>query len=247
MQIYEWKSGLFYEDISPTAKLVGMAISEFYRDGKECYPSLPTILDVTGHTSINTIRKAIEELKDAELIQVKEKRIKGRGGKPVNSYIFSGVNDQLSNNDSSSDISNDSSVDSSYELANNDSEVTNTLEVTKVTNKKDTNVSTKKENKPSVDEINFAFSIFWENYGNKKGRGHALKAFKKLTPQDMQKVLDVVQSPEFQENQKSLIKKTGDFRKHPSTWLNAEGWKDEYSTFSKKSPITNFQDNEEPF
>lgn len=125
MKIYQWKSSLFYEEISPTAKLTGLAISEFYRDGKECFPSLPTIMEITGHNSINTIRKAIQELKDNSLMDVKHKIVKGRGGRPVNSYIFLGVNEQLSNNDSSVDSSVDSSIELADELSNNDSEVTN--------------------------------------------------------------------------------------------------------------------------
>lgn len=147
MKIYQWKSSLFYEEISPTAKLIGIAIAEFYRDGKECYPSLPTIMELTGHTSINTVRKAIDELKDNQLLDVKQKVIKGRGGRPVNSYVFLGLTEQLSKNDSSVDSSNDSSVDSSVDISKSDSEVTEDTEVTNTTEvviKKDTKVSKKR-------------------------------------------------------------------------------------------------------
>ncbi len=104
-------------------------------------------------------------------------------------------------------------------------------------------------NTPNVDEISFAFSTFYENYGVKKSKGQALKAFNKLNHQDIQKVLDVVQSEEFQKYQRSLIKKDGDFRQHPSTWLNGIGWDNDFTIQEKQSnpPFTQFQDNEEPF
>ena len=105
------------------------------------------------------------------------------------------------------------------------------------------------EEKPSNDDIDKAFSVFYENYGVKKSKQKALAIFKKLKPQNIQKILDVVQSEEFQIYQNSLIKNNGDFRKHPTTWLNAGGWEDDLTIQNKisKPTITTFNSGEEPF
>lgn len=78
-------------------------------------------------------------------------------------------------------------------------------------------------------EKNMAFSTFWECYNYKVGKGHAIKTFNKLKQKDINSILEVVQSKQFQDKQKELIKSNGDFRKHPNTWLNSQGWEDEVS------------------
>lgn len=78
-------------------------------------------------------------------------------------------------------------------------------------------------------EKNMAFSTFWECYNYKVGKGHAIKTFNKLKQKDINSILEVVQSKQFQDKQKELIKPNGDFRKHPNTWLNSQGWEDEVS------------------
>lgn len=76
-------------------------------------------------------------------------------------------------------------------------------------------------------EKNMAFSTFWECYNYKVGKGHAIKTFNKLKQKDINSILEVVQSKQFQDKQKELVKPNGDFRKHPNTWLNSQGWEDE--------------------
>jgi hypothetical protein len=224
-----------YKDIQPLVNMMtneqaGILLKSIY--SYSCDDIIPECEDVIVSNTFKFIKEKMDDL-DAKYKQKSEKN-------RANANKRWADNATKSNSDNATAFSGDANACEPMPTDTN----TDTDADTDLLSS-DNKVSTKK---PSVDEMNFAFSKFWENYGNKKGRGHALKAFNKLSVHDIQKVLDVVQSPEFQNHQKSLIKKNGDFRKHPSTWLNAEGWKDELSIQNKQAPaITIFQDNEEPF
>jgi len=85
------------------------------------------------------------------------------------------------------------------------------------------------------------FDQFWQIYPQKKSKGQARKTWEKLvkdrilTPTVQQFILDhltirVADDDQWINGEKCFIP-------HPSTWLNAEGWKDEYETFAdKKTP-----------
>lgn len=139
MEIYQWKSSLLESELTPNAKLVGIVISEFYRDGTDCYPSLSTILRFTSFGSINTVQNAIKELKENKFIEVSSKKRNHLGGRPCNLYIFCGVREQLSSHDSSHDSSDDSSDERSHDSSPRDKETTKTTKVTKTTKKKKIN------------------------------------------------------------------------------------------------------------
>lgn len=68
------------------------------------------------------------------------------------------------------------------------------------------------------------FNVFWDVYPNKKGKGHARKAFNKaLKLTNLETILDAL----------DLYKAhKPDWQKycHPSTWLNQERWDDEWGT-----------------
>ncbi|KFB11050.1 hypothetical protein [Nitratireductor basaltis] len=67
-----------------------------------------------------------------------------------------------------------------------------------------------------------AFEIFWANYPRRVAKGNARKAFekaiKKTTLCQMLKAI-----AEYQAHKPAWM----DF-KHPATWLNSEGWEDEW-------------------
>jgi len=71
-------------------------------------------------------------------------------------------------------------------------------------------------------DIDQKFSIFWNAYPRKIGKGNALKAWKKLTTTEKDKAIGVIPqhiaSKQWQDSQ---------FIPHPSTWLNRSGWDDE--------------------
>jgi len=73
------------------------------------------------------------------------------------------------------------------------------------------------------------FDIFWDSYPKKKSKGQALKAWKKIKPNNtlLQTILSKIE----------ILKKTPDWKKengqfipHPATWLNGMGWEDETYT-----------------
>lgn len=71
------------------------------------------------------------------------------------------------------------------------------------------------------------FTLFWKSYPNKKNKGYAEKVFKKISPDDellskiLSKLAEAKKSAEWTKN-------AGQFIPHPSTWLNAKGWENEY-------------------
>ena len=69
-----------------------------------------------------------------------------------------------------------------------------------------------------------AFLSFWEIYPNRKNKGDAFKAFKKIKPIEYQNVKTGL---EHAKQSAQWIKNNGEFIPHPASWLNARGWEDE--------------------
>lgn len=71
------------------------------------------------------------------------------------------------------------------------------------------------------------FDAFWEAYPRKRSKGQAEKTWTKLNPDDdlLEEILtgleNAKRSVEWQRDE-------GQFIPYPSTWLNAQGWEDEY-------------------
>jgi len=77
------------------------------------------------------------------------------------------------------------------------------------------NQTNKKEN-----IIKENFELFYDAYAYKKSRGQAEKAWAKIPLADHLKVI---------QGAKSAARNDEGYRQHPSTWLNAKGWLDEYA------------------
>lgn len=73
------------------------------------------------------------------------------------------------------------------------------------------------------------FERFWEAYPRKVGKQAALKAWKKLAPDDnlTEKILSAVAA---QKHCQQWTKDCGQFIPHPTTWLNQGRWEDEVNT-----------------
>lgn len=71
------------------------------------------------------------------------------------------------------------------------------------------------------------FLIFYKDYPNKKSKGYAEKAWLKLKP-SKELFISVMEGLEKAKNSKEWNKDEGKYIPHPSTWLNAKGWEDEY-------------------
>lgn len=69
-----------------------------------------------------------------------------------------------------------------------------------------------------------AFLTFWGMYPNRKNKGAAFKAFKKLKPEEYPLIKAGLESAK---KSSAWQKDNGQFVPHPATWLNARGWEDE--------------------
>jgi len=64
------------------------------------------------------------------------------------------------------------------------------------------------------------FLEFWDAYRNKKSKGQAEKAWKKIKAEDYDAVILAAKAD-------AKANPTNEYRQHPSTWLNAKGWENE--------------------
>lgn len=71
------------------------------------------------------------------------------------------------------------------------------------------------------------FEVFWKAYPNKVARKRAMRAFRKIKPEELPKIMACL---EAQKRTEQWRKDGGSFIPHPSTWLNDERWKDEIQT-----------------
>lgn len=90
MGINDWRNGLANIMTFPAAKLVGYTLTTFYREGKECYPSITTLMEATGYKDRKTVIAAVEELKKLGLIKVVKGKVKSLSSQS-NFYEFVGV------------------------------------------------------------------------------------------------------------------------------------------------------------
>ncbi|MEN6325814.1 MAG: hypothetical protein ABFD18_06370 [Syntrophomonas sp.] len=72
------------------------------------------------------------------------------------------------------------------------------------------------------------FDMFWDKYPKKKSKGQAEKAWIKILPDDLL-FRRIINSLETAKISREWKKDNGQFIPYPATWLNAQGWLDEYS------------------
>lgn len=73
------------------------------------------------------------------------------------------------------------------------------------------------------------FDRFWLAYPKKRSKGDALKAWKKLRPNE-HLVTTMLAAIERAKTSEQWRKNGGQFIPYPATWLNARGWEDEIET-----------------
>ena len=88
--------------------------------------------------------------------------------------------------------------------------------------KESTNVLLKKK------ELLERFDEFWKSYPKKKGKGQARKTWVKIRPSEKltEKIVEHLERRVLLDV--DWRKDDGQFIPHPSSWLNDEGWEDEY-------------------
>lgn len=72
------------------------------------------------------------------------------------------------------------------------------------------------------------FDSFWRQYPRKVAKSAALKAWRKLKPDDKQ-LADLMAGLERQKASRDWLKDGGQFIPHPATWLNGRRWEDDDS------------------
>ncbi len=88
---------------------------------------------------------------------------------------------------------------------------------------------------PKVESatIEKRFADFWKVYPKKKGKGYALKAWKRLKP--TQELCDtILKAVQAQKSWSSWQEGQGRYIPHPATWLNQGRWEDEADTTAEK-------------
>lgn len=106
-----------------------------------------------------------------------------------------------------------------YELYQGDRNASET-QVKRKRNASETQVTPNNNDKNVNNDKNIDFDVFWNLYDYKKDKKKTELKWNKLKKETQQEIIDKL--PEY-------IKSTPDkkFRKHPSTYLNNESWKDE--------------------
>lgn len=114
--------------------------------------------------------------------------------------------------------------------------------------KKVTNVTLDKEGEGDKDNTPLppkgalgGFEKFWKVYPNKKSKQRALKAWRKLNPNEQltEKILQAVSKAKTSEQWR---KDSGKFIPHPATWLNGGCWDDEITGQAVKPTAPRFHE-----
>ena len=84
----------------------------------------------------------------------------------------------------------------------------------------------KRVSKSAKKDPTLGFDLFWIAYPNKKGKGQALKAWSKISP-DKKLLQSMLSALDAQKQSDSWVKDEGRFIPHPATWLNGMRWEDE--------------------
>ena len=82
-----------------------------------------------------------------------------------------------------------------------------------------------------------AFLAFWDLYPNRKNKGAAFKAFKKINQSEYVVIKDGLESAK---KSKEWEKDNGQYIPHPASWLNARGWEDESHELTKPFDVNEF-------
>ena len=95
----------------------------------------------------------------------------------------------------------------------------------------------------SLAHLNARFDVFWKEYPKKKSKGQAKKTWKKIKPgkQLLETMLSTIKQAKTSEE---WTKENGQFIPYPATWLNAEGWNDEYEQPQEKKSIMTDKERE---
>lgn len=94
---------------------------------------------------------------------------------------------------------------------------------------KDTKEKRKKKNPPISPQGEY-FDRFWESYPKKKSKGAAKKVWDKISPSEqlLETMISTIERAKTSIDWTKKAPDGGNYIPHPATWLNAQGWEDEY-------------------
>lgn len=97
----------------------------------------------------------------------------------------------------------------------------------------------KKKQKEQDEQLEARFERFWSAYPRHVNKQAALKAFKKINPDDA--VMEIIlRELERQKKSAQWTKDGGQFIPHPATWLNGSRWEDELPAETKAVTAQNY-------
>ena len=209
--INDWRNAIFESDLSPKARLVGLALAKYYRQGKECFPSYRTLWADTGYTNNHTIAEAINELKESGFIRIKKGKIKNLSIQSQ-AYEFVGVTGEPTG-------------EPTGEVTGEVTGEKNSPEIREEENKVISN--NKKINKKSFSK---EFEEWWKECPKKVSKDDAFRKFNTILAGGLatfdELIVGIKRYAEHCRNENT----ENHYIKHPSTWLNQGCWKDEYKT-----------------
>ena len=90
---------------------------------------------------------------------------------------------------------------------------------------------------PCLDEL---FSVFWQEYPKKVGKGYAFECFKKIKP--TKELVDIMIEAIKKQKKSDMWKRDkGQYIPHPSTWLNQKRWEDDLGGDTDENPWSSFK------
>lgn len=89
----------------------------------------------------------------------------------------------------------------------------------------------KKKPAPTAADETPAFKAFWNAYPRRIGKGNARKAWVKM--QCEIEAPEIMRSLEKAKRSEDWTREQGQFIPHPATWLNREGWEDDFTTVTR--------------
>ena len=226
--INQWREFMLERDISPTARLIGFCLAQYYRPEKLTYPSQATLMRDSGY-SRNTVREAVRELEREGLVKIEEKVIRGNSFKSF-SYTFIGsTGDPISN--PMADPSINPSINPSTNRSINPSinRSINRLAVDPEIykdNKEKKNIK-KETNKEKKDELFSIFEEAWKKYPTRCKRTakteyeHLQKSHK-----DWKEIVPLLKEAVIKFAEIAVAKKEekGTTIKHMQGWITDRRW-----------------------
>lgn len=95
--------------------------------------------------------------------------------------------------------------------------------------------------KPTKDDFEESFGVFWKLYPNKVGKPKALAKWLQIKPGD-EMFAEIIRGLGMHCQSLQWTKDNGEFIPHPTTWLNRQGWNDEVKpNAGQANPGTNRQ------